>query len=101
MWIFCAYNLDFIQDAQVHCRARNRPEQRPLSFPSISFLGELGCVDGIKSCLVNKYQSKCRGLHEQAAINAPPGRRLGNKRLFMTISYIHFLNYPCDDFIII
>ena len=42
-WIFCAYNLDFIQDAHVHCRARNRPEQRPLSFPSISFLGELGC----------------------------------------------------------
>ena len=45
---------------------------RETSFiASISFLGELSCVDGIQSCLVNEYQDKCRGLHEQAAINAP------------------------------
>ena len=39
----------------------------------ISFLGELNCADGIKSCLVDEYQDKCYGLHEQATINAPHG----------------------------
>ena len=42
------------------------------SFQVITFLGELICVDGIKSCLVYEYQDKCWGFHEQAAINAPP-----------------------------
>ena len=36
------------------------------SLQVITFLGELSCIDGIQSCLY-----KCRGLHEQAAINAP------------------------------
>ena len=38
------------------------------TFPFISFLGELSCVDGILSFLVNENQDKCRWLHEQAAI---------------------------------
>ena len=38
----------------------------------VSFLGELSGLDDIQSFLVSEYLDKCKELHEQAAINAPP-----------------------------
>ena len=43
-----------MNDAQAHtCGARNKQGQKPISFPSILFLGELDRANGIQFCLVN------------------------------------------------
>ena len=69
------YYSDFLFNPDIRstgaCRVRNRQGKRTLyTFPFISFLGKLSCVDGIQSFLVNEYQDKCMGLWTRTGSHA-------------------------------